>query len=689
MSNLSYAPAQLRAEILSPDRLGALAAYEILDTAPEPEFDDIVHLAQKICNTPVALISLVDANRQWFKARVGFAVCETPLDQSVCAHALKQDDLLVIPDLTVDPRSRSNTLVTQAPFIRFYAGVVLKSPEGQAIGTLCVIDGKPRPEGITNEQADALRALARQTMVVMGMRRAVQERAEALAHERAARMATVDKAREIQADHERLHREELRHRLAQEAGGIGTFEIDVTSDRCFVSARFCRIYGLPPIDECDTSEWQDLVIAEDKHLLSSRAARLDGTAARDIEFRIVRKSDGALRWVGRRAEFMTESAGEVSRMYGVVQDITERKLAEVRAAALIKLGDALREASSVSEVKGLTGRMLGPALTATRAGFCMIDPIAGAVTIEQDWAGPDLTHVAGRYPVSRFERTLGRLGEGAPVVVANVPAAAWMGADQAIFEEISTKAKITVPLLDRGRLVGFVYAHDALPRTWAPAEVEFVQAVADRAFSVVARIEAEAQQRVLNLELSHRLKNTLSMVQAIATQTLRRVDDKAAVRAFEDRIIALSRAHDVLLQENWSAARIDTVVGNVLELHGDGGRVKAFGPRVPLGPKATLSLSLLLHELATNAAKYGALSCPTGQVTLIWKTDGEDQQAVMTMTWTESGGPPASAPTGRGGFGSRLIGMGLTGTGGAKLDYLPDGLVAAFTAPMAAISEAS
>ena len=675
-------------EVFDTFRLQALAAYEVLDTPPEPEFDDIVHIAQKICNTPVALVSLVDANRQWFKARVGFAVCETPLEQSVCAHALREDDFLIIPDLTVDPRTKGNRLVTGEPFIRFYAGVVLKTPEGQALGTLCVIDSKPRPDGLTREQADALSALGRQTMVVMGMRRAVQERAEALSQERAARLIAVDRAREVLADRERLHRDELRQRLAQEAGGIGTFEIDPATDRCFMSARFCRIFGMTVTAHDETSRWQDLVLAEDAHLLSTREGRLEGLAQRDIEFRIARENDGAVRWISRRTEFMTDDDGKAYRMFGVVQDVTERKLVEGRSGALIRLGDALREATKVHDVFAITGRVLGVTLAATRAGFCMIDLAGGVMTVDGDWTTAGVASIGGTYPLATFDNTIARLSDGAPVVIANLPSASWMRDDLTWFEAIGSKAKITVPLLDHGRLAGLVFVHDTEPRTWSTAEIDFVQAVADRAFAIIARIEAEERQRILNLELSHRLKNTLAMVQAIATQTLRGVEDKSAVRAFEDRLIALSRAHDVLLQENWTAARIDTVVANVLVLHGDGGRVSASGPQVPLGPKATLSLSLLLHELATNAAKYGALSRLEGRVSLAWTVEGSGKQGVLKMAWRESGGPEARAPTRRG-FGSRLISMGLAGTGGAKLDYAESGLIAEFTAPMTAITEAS
>src|ERR1700760_2674820 len=125
--------------VFDPDRLAALEGYAILDTVPEPGFDDIVQLAMLICAAPVALVSLVAHDRQWFKARAGFEPCETDLDSSVCAHALVEPDLLVVPDLTADPRTSANPLVTGEPFIRFYAGAPLRTQEGVVLGSLCVI----------------------------------------------------------------------------------------------------------------------------------------------------------------------------------------------------------------------------------------------------------------------------------------------------------------------------------------------------------------------------------------------------------------------------------------------------------------------------------------------------------------------------------------------------------------------
>ncbi|WP_393958229.1 GAF domain-containing protein [Methylorubrum sp. POS3] len=157
-------------------RLAALAAFDILDTPPERGFDDIVHLARRLCAAPVALVSLVDRDRQWFKARAGFPPCETDLDRSVCKFVLSEPGVLQIPDLTRDARTRANPLVTGEPNLRFYAGAPLRTPDGQVLGSLCVIDHVPRPGGLSTEQVADLEALARQVMDQLLLRRSRSDR---------------------------------------------------------------------------------------------------------------------------------------------------------------------------------------------------------------------------------------------------------------------------------------------------------------------------------------------------------------------------------------------------------------------------------------------------------------------------------------------------------------------------------
>jgi diguanylate cyclase (GGDEF)-like protein/PAS domain S-box-containing protein len=155
------------------ERLDALRSLDLLDTPPEPAFDDLTRLAAFVCGTPIALISLVDPCRQWFKARVGLDATETHRDIAFCSHAILQDDLFVVPDATEDARFKDNPLVTGEPNIRFYAGMPLTGPEGHNLGTLCVIDRVPRM--LSPQQQDALRVLARQVTAQFGLRQQVEQ----------------------------------------------------------------------------------------------------------------------------------------------------------------------------------------------------------------------------------------------------------------------------------------------------------------------------------------------------------------------------------------------------------------------------------------------------------------------------------------------------------------------------------
>jgi diguanylate cyclase (GGDEF)-like protein len=155
-----------------PSRLAALRRFELLDTSPEPVFDQITRMAAKLLNVPIALISLIDENRQWFKSRVGLDVHETSRELAFCAHAILDEDVLVVPNALDDPRFKTNPLVTGDPHIRFYAGAPLRTKEGLALGTICVIDQKARPPLSTDERR-TLQDLSAMAMAHIEARRAV------------------------------------------------------------------------------------------------------------------------------------------------------------------------------------------------------------------------------------------------------------------------------------------------------------------------------------------------------------------------------------------------------------------------------------------------------------------------------------------------------------------------------------
>ncbi|MCQ0969926.1 GAF domain-containing protein [Paracoccus sp. TK19116] len=153
-------------------RLETLGSFAILDTEPEGAYDDIARLAAVICETPVGLVSLVAEDRQWFKAKVGLCVDQTTLDQSICSHAILQQGFLEVPDTQEDPRTRDNPLCIGEDAFRFYAGAQLVAADGMPLGTLCVLDRRPRQ--LTEMQKDAMQVLARQVMTQLELRRALR-----------------------------------------------------------------------------------------------------------------------------------------------------------------------------------------------------------------------------------------------------------------------------------------------------------------------------------------------------------------------------------------------------------------------------------------------------------------------------------------------------------------------------------
>lgn len=213
-----------------------------------------------------------------------------------------------------------------------------------------------------------------------------------------------------------------------------------------------------------------------------------------------------------------------------------------------------------------------------------------------------------------------------------------------------------------------------------------------------ARHHGEEHRALLLRELDHRVKNALATVQAVAAQTLRQANAPATLReTFEARLRALARSHDMLARGGWEGASLREVIERTLKAYamdsdGAAGRVSAEGAPVQLAPNVTVTLNLALHELATNAAKYGALSVPDGHVEVTWMLErrARDETPVVAIVWRERGGPPVRPPQHRG-FGSRLLEQGLVRESGGqvRLDFAPTGVVCRIRLPLAAPWEGS
>ncbi|MGU3361504.1 PAS domain-containing protein [Methylobacterium sp. M6A4_1b] len=479
-------------------------------------------------------------------------------------------------------------------------------------------------------------------------------------------------------------------RAVFQGANVGIVQFDPRTVRAFaVNAKLCEIWGAPESEILGHSlaRWTPPEDDDARAALHARLANGETLQLR-LEKRY-RRMDGRIIWA--RVNLVSQRLGGDVHATAMIEDITEEKRADARREALIALGDRLRDLHTHADVVATTAESLGRTLAVARAGYAQVDPGGQIASLNPDWTAEgvaDPSTVLGLPTASRstLAASVDRLGRGDVISVADVAATPERVDDPEGYARLGMRAVIKVPVLRWGRLVGILYVLDQEPRDWSAGEIAFAREVADRAWGGLTRIEADEQQRTLNRELSHRLKNTLAMVQAIASQTLRSVTDiEAAKEALAARLIALGKAHDILLDGVHESADMEAVMRGALSIHDDRqpGRFHVSGPPVLLGSKAALALALMLHELATNAAKYGALSVPDGRVILAWSLDDGAAGTTVRLTWSETDGPRVTQPTHKG-FGSRLIERGLVGAvGGAiSLEYLPGGLVCRVVAPL-------
>jgi two-component system cell cycle sensor histidine kinase/response regulator CckA len=302
---------------LPPDeagRLKALRRYEILDTAPEKQLDDITLLASRICGTPIAMISLIDEKRQWFKSKVGMTESETSRDIAFCAHGILQAEVFVVNDAQADERFAANPLVTGNPRIRFYAGAPLITSDGHALGMLCVNDQVPRE--MSSDQMEALRALSRLVVAQLEAKRSLSELQQTFA--------------QLKGTEESLRESEEKFR--QLADNI-TDVFWITSPDFATIHYISRGYQLIWDRSAESlyahpHQWVEAILPEERERVFATFVRLAGdTREVSIEYRIARP-DGTVRWIHDRGFQVRDAQGKVIRVSGIASDITERKKAD-------------------------------------------------------------------------------------------------------------------------------------------------------------------------------------------------------------------------------------------------------------------------------------------------------------------------------------------------------------------------
>jgi PAS domain S-box-containing protein len=442
-------------------------------------------------------------------------------------------------------------------------------------------------------------------------------------------------------------------RIAVDAAGLGRWDNSPATGERYWDRRCREIFGLPPgpIPEPSAEIVTRLVHPDDMQSLRDAigvATDPAGDPNFNLEYRILRGTDGALRWIEAfgRAFFRN---GVCVRFVGVVSDVTERK----QAAADQELREAtMALALAAGNVGTWDFEVATRQLRWSERGYAMFGMAQGAEVGLDDF-------YAAMHPDDREATRQALVAAMLPQVRADIDVEyRTIGRDDGLERWISAKGR------------GF-FDEAGLPTRVVGATVDITE-----------RKRAELHLRLLVNELNHRVKNSLATIQAIAAQTFHAARSlPQAQEAFSARIVALAEAHDLLTRENWEGADLSDLLNRLEALHGgasaDGvGRFTFTGPPVRLSPRMALSLSMALHELATNAVKYGALSALSGQVRIHWTVAPGADHPRLSLTWTETGGPLVSPPSRRG-FGSRLIERGLAAelSGEAHIVFEPEGVV--------------
>ncbi|HEV2801174.1 MAG TPA: ATP-binding protein [Pyrinomonadaceae bacterium] len=312
------------------ERLAALHEYAILDTDAEESFDDIARLAAYICRTPIALVSLVDENRLWFKAKVGIEFKELPRESTFCAQAINNPELFIIEDARLDQRFADNPYVLSEPYVRFYAAAPLITVDGHALGLLCVIDRVPRT--LDEEQLEALRVLAHQTATQLELRRnshTLSELNRKLERERTERERAEQERIELLAREQEVRAaaeaNEQRYRFLAESipQQVWTAQPDGALD--YVNQRTVEYFSRTDT-EIVGDNWQQVIHADDLPDCLERWHKSLATGeVYEVEFRLRRGSDGDYRWHLGRALPMRDATGRIIRWFGTNTDIDDQK----------------------------------------------------------------------------------------------------------------------------------------------------------------------------------------------------------------------------------------------------------------------------------------------------------------------------------------------------------------------------
>ncbi|WP_256871840.1 GAF domain-containing protein [Nostoc sp. TCL26-01] len=487
-------------------RLAALRQYQILDTEPEEVYDNLAQLAAFVCNTPIALVNFIDENRQWFKAKVGIDVEEMPRDIGLSYLCQEKQDIVVIPDTLADDRLATNPAVISYPYVRFYAGVPLITPQGQILGTLCVIDNVPKQ--LTQQQTDALIALSRLVVSQLELRRNVADVAQMtetlISYEQAAR----------------LESETARNRITNILESITSafFALDQQWQFTYINSQTLQLLKKTHDELINQNIWQVFPeLSETRFYLEYHRA-----IAQQISVEFEEFYPPLQKW------FAVHAYPGKDGLSVYFQDISERKQAEaalkiqnLRSQLFAEITLKIRETLEIEEILQTSVQEVQKLLQADRVLIFRIWA-DGSGTVVQEAVLPGWPVVLGKIIVDPcFQQDyVEQYRQGRVSAIADIAKANIQDCHRQFLQQFGVQANLVVPILNREGIWGLLIAHQcANPRDWNKSELELLQQLANQMGIALYQAQLLEQQTRQSQELE-RSNNELENFAYVASHDL-------------------------------------------------------------------------------------------------------------------------------------------------------------------------
>lgn len=378
--------------------------------------------------------------------------------------------------------------------------------------------------------------------------------------------------------------------------------------------------------------------------------------------------------------------GSIVGVFNSGYETTRNVLSQRQMQFLLALGDAMRSAPDIEAARKFALSMFGKSLNADRVGLREIsgDLTKGRFPVIEEWSAEGVPPLGGEVLLPGLGPDLSKTFRSGRMLIVNDVEAELLDPEPKIgFASMGVKAAIAVPKLVDGELAAILFVHSRLPRAWTLFDISTAEQVLERVWSWMERERVAERERLMIREIDHRAKNALAVVQAVIRLTL--AEDISSFREkIEGRVAALTRTHDLMSAKKWGPIEFGLLLSREIEAyrHANDGRIEIGGPAVMLRSEQAQTFALLLHELATNAAKYGALALPEGKLAVHWTVEADS----LCLDWIETvpGRSGVSEGEGKSGFGSKLIKSVIERQlGGSIARHFDQGLKCRIAVPMA------